>query len=143
MHAMRTRVNTASASLDSEKDKKGKEKKTEELPVNTADAIPAPPTAADVPAPAGATNRKEDSSGPSAGTSTTVVSRESSVSPVDGGKDGKVAAKKDGDAGTAKQASAQAGSISNLITVDANNLDAFLEITARESLLSYNMSGQS
>lgn len=137
---MRTRVNTASASLDSEKDKKGKEKKTEELPVNTADAIPAPLTAADVPAPAGATNGTEDSSGPSAGPSTTVVSRESSVSPVDGGKD---AAKKVTDAGTAKQASAQAGSISNLITVDANNLDAFLEITARESLLSYNMSGQS
>jgi hypothetical protein len=70
-----------------------------------------------------------DTSSPTASTSTATLSAKKD-------KDASSETKKKEET-TVKQISTQAGSLSNLITVDSNHLQSFLEITARKILFQY------
>jgi hypothetical protein len=111
LHALRTRVNTASAGLDGKKRRSEKGAKAQE---NTA---PKATAAASTESSNGATSASGSSS---QGPSTAVASQASSTTLPKPKKD-------DTKAKDSKRDSTQAGSISNLIMVDANNLEAFLE----------------
>ena|ERR1700744_5294559 len=103
LHALRTRVNTASATLD-------KKKAMPKINSGKAKGQAAVPST-------GSDNSQD--SALISGTATPVASQASSGASKEAGDD----------LDALKQASIQAGSISNLIAVDASNMDPFLEIT--------------
>jgi hypothetical protein len=116
LHALRTRVNTASTNVDTKKKTKKESQMTARDP-----SVAAPNIAITSAKPSSNSNSSSNASSP--GSSTIVAYGASSVSSSN-------AKKANGEAATPKQASIQAGSISNLVTVDAANLNSFLELTA-------------
>jgi hypothetical protein len=120
LHALRTRVSTATTDLE----KNAKKPDAISAPAPTQEALPVPAAHTEVsPAETDTTSPANTLQSPS---SSNIAASVVPGSSVKGEANKGVAA--------ARKASVQAGGISNLITVDAENLVAFLELTAGDFL---------